>query len=485
MALVNPNIALSVQQFQVPNMLGMAAEAEGIQNMQVNRQAALQEMDRAQYSHAIAQSKEALRFVQTPDQYLAWMDSSFNDPVIGGMLKQMGVDPAQARSQVMTELQQPGGLERAIQRSAASVAELGDIMGQRVNAMEAQRKATAGQAQNAAQQAQIDAVLGRAAPSAQATPSAQAFPIAAPTDTAVYAPGTPGAINQLYSQVGAQPSPTLNALTTQPSTSADPRMAQLIELDNLAMQGNARAAQAAKILRDQIKFGQEISPTQDPTKRYINVGEGVVFDTQTQQYIQNPERRPRAGTPLPVVQPDGSVVYVSPEEAIGKTPGSQAPTAAERAKQEKAEKGVEGVDKILDQLQGYYAELNTLGGVPSTARSPAGNIAAFTAATVPFAGRAIGSKEQKIRDQITQIRSALVREIKNATGMSAQELNSNVELQLALEAATDPTISFEANLETLRNLSNLYGSGKLAGGTSGAAPAAGGSDIDALLEKYK
>jgi hypothetical protein len=69
--------------------------------------------------------------------------------------------------------------------------------------------------------------------------------------------------------------------------------------------------------------------------------------------------------------------------------------------------------------------------------------------------------------------------------MSAQELNSNVELQLALEAATDPTISFEANLETLLNLSNLYGSGKLAGGTSGAAPAAGGSDIDALLEKYK
>lgn len=44
--------------------------------------------------------------------------------------------------------------------------------------------------------------------------------------------------------------------------------------------------------------------------------------------------------------------------------------------------------------------------------------------------------------------------------MSAQQMNSNVELQTFLRAATDPTLSIQANIEAINNLSKLYGLGK-------------------------
>jgi hypothetical protein len=52
--------------------------------------------------------------------------------------------------------------------------------------------------------------------------------------------------------------------------------------------------------------------------------------------------------------------------------------------------------------------------------------------------------------------------IKNATGMSAQQMNSNAEMQLYLNAATNPQLSYEANLEALKNLDRLYGLGGVA-----------------------
>lgn len=484
MALVNPNIALSVQTPSAPNVLGMAATSENILASQQQRQALGQDMERAQYAQAIQKSRDALNFVRTPEDYVAWTQAQFQDPVLSGMLGQMGVTPEQSMERVQRELSQPGGFERLVAQSSASTAQLSDMMTGRVNALNRQREAAAGAARTAEQQAAVDAIIsGQGGGTAPVTPSAQAFPVAPPVDNAVYAPGTPGAINQLYAQGASQQSPALNALTTAPSASADPRMAQLTALREAQIRGNTQAGRAADILESQIKAERDLFGGPDPSKRYINLGEQGVFDTVTQQVVEGTARKPKVGTPLPVVTAEGNVVYVPPEEAIGKTPGSQAPTAAERAKQEKTEKGKQAVDEVLTQIGDYYAELDKLRGVPSTERNVFSNVAAYTGAVMPFAGRATGSKEQQLRDQITQIRSALVREIKNATGMSAQELNSNVELQLALEAATDPTISIQANMETLRNLSTLYGSGKLA--TPQGQSAEGGSDIDALLEKYK
>jgi hypothetical protein len=47
--------------------------------------------------------------------------------------------------------------------------------------------------------------------------------------------------------------------------------------------------------------------------------------------------------------------------------------------------------------------------------------------------------------------------IMRATGMSAKAIDSNAELKLWLATATDPTKSYEANIEALQNIENLYG----------------------------
>jgi hypothetical protein len=140
-------------------MLAMAGQVENIRSARQTGELAdtkrqiLQEQNTQQ--QALTRSRETLRFVQTPDQYLAWMDGSFNDPVIGGMLKQMGVDPAQSRSQVLAEMQQPGGFERAIQKSAASVDQLVGLMGNRANELISQRQAQAANAAAAQQRAKV------------------------------------------------------------------------------------------------------------------------------------------------------------------------------------------------------------------------------------------------------------------------------------------------------------------------------------------
>jgi hypothetical protein len=61
--------------------------------------------------------------------------------------------------------------------------------------------------------------------------------------------------------------------------------------------------------------------------------------------------------------------------------------------------------------------------------------------------------------------------------MSAQQMNSNVELMLWIEAATDPAISIESNRAALANIKKWMGSGTsadLGAPPAGGAPAAGG-----------
>jgi hypothetical protein len=280
-----------------------------------------------------------------------------------------------------------------------------------------------------------------------------------------YAPGTPGAVNQLFAQQQAQPTPALNALTQAPSmgptasAGADPDMVRLAALREAQIMGNTEAGRVADILEAQIEFNRKQSPTQDPTKRFLNLGEQGVFDVVGEQMVEGTARRPRTGTPLSVVQPDGSIVYVAPEEALGKTPASQAPTVGERTAARKADVAKKNVDEITTSIAEKYAELDKLDGVPSTRRGMLSNIQAYGAAVVPQAGRALGTQEQSLRDSIGQIRPLLMQAIKDATGMSAQQMNSNVELQLYLNSATSPDIALEANVAALNNLSNLYGLG--------------------------
>ena len=97
-------------------------------------------------------------------------------------------------------------------------------------------------------------------------------------------------------------------------------------------------------------------------------------------------------------------------------------------------------------------------------------------------GGTLGTKVQSRLDSIQSLRPSLVSALKTATGKSASEMNSNVELRLALDQATNPKFGYEANLRQIQFLNDTYGLG-LDIPKSGTASKAL-SDED-LLAKYR
>lgn len=118
----------------------------------------------------------------------------------------------------------------------------------------------------------------------------------------------------------------------------------------------------------------------------------------------------------------------------------------------------------VEQLKEKYDTLLKEGGIVSTEAGGLQNIRArlSSSAAGRAIGGAVGTKTQEQRQAIEQTRPLLLNLIKNATGMSAQQMNSNAEMQLYLNAATNPDLSYEANMDALKNLDRLFGLGTAA-----------------------
>ena len=119
------------------------------------------------------------------------------------------------------------------------------------------------------------------------------------------------------------------------------------------------------------------------------------------------------------------------------------------------------VNTQVATLRDYYRQLSGLGGITDVTKTPLENLQA-AAASSPIGqavGRGLGTEAQSIRNKIKQQRPLLLQAVKRATGMTAKQMDSNVELQLYLSAATDPTLDLQANLSALDNLDKLYGLG--------------------------
>jgi hypothetical protein len=142
----------------------------------------------------------------------------------------------------------------------------------------------------------------------------------------------------------------------------------------------------------------------------------------------------------------------------------------ERAKEKAAEKEqtkTEAKDQLtatVEQLKKNYDTLLSEGGIVSTKSGTMANVGAAISGSGlgRMVGGAVGTKTQEQRQAIEQTRPLLLNLIKNATGMSAQQMNSNAEMQLYLNAATNPNLSYEANMEALANLDRLFGLGSAA-----------------------
>jgi hypothetical protein len=153
--------------------------------------------------------------------------------------------------------------------------------------------------------------------------------------------------------------------------------------------------------------------------------------------------------------------------------GGKEPAAAVR--ENKAEAGKTQLADDLENLRASFRTLDQMRAIPSTERGALSNIAAATAATGPgqVAGRFFSTEAQVEREIINSARTRLVNSIKNATGMSAQQLNSNVELQTMLKSISDPGQPIQAALRIIDDIENAYVKGAgMPKKPSGQAPAA-------------
>lgn len=179
---------------------------------------------------------------------------------------------------------------------------------------------------------------------------------------------------------------------------------------------------------------------------------------------------------LPKVQIDESQLEgLSPysvedvkKEAAKKQIEMQAKQVEQEAQSSKAR---EGVTQTVGDMVDQYKKLQRLGGITSTSKSPLENIAISATETNPLAQsvqKAAGSETQTSRQVIEASRARLMQEIKKATGMSAQEVNSIPEMQLLKESISDPTMTVEAVQQILGNIESKYGLGKGVNITAGA-----------------
>lgn len=181
--------------------------------------------------------------------------------------------------------------------------------------------------------------------------------------------------------------------------------------------------------------------------------------------------------------PGGGVGSPGVIGASGKTPKA----TADKMKQEQ---GISQASDILDNLETAYLELDRMRAIPSEQRGVISNVLSSIAASGvgQVAGRVTGTAEQSQRDIIASARNQMLTAMKNATGMSAQQLNSNVEFTTWLNSLTDPAKSIESNRAIIDNMRKFIKSGgkysaKKPGSaaSSSTAPAAGVDSTNPLL----
>jgi hypothetical protein len=199
---------------------------------------------------------------------------------------------------------------------------------------------------------------------------------------------------------------------------------------------------------------------------------------QTLAQYQPVQRRDPNVSPLPGssqvpierVRAEGVAGRESPAEAAAKATATARATAAVETEKKAAEKlpGRKQVSTIIKKIRGAYEQLEKKEAIASEKRGGFANVVDYLATTTPGreVQKAFGTSASKYLSEIVNSRKLLATAIKNATGMSAQEMNSNVELQLTLDALTDPTQGIEAARSTLDTLEELYGAPR-------AAPAQG------------
>jgi hypothetical protein len=144
------------------------------------------------------------------------------------------------------------------------------------------------------------------------------------------------------------------------------------------------------------------------------------------------------------------------------------PTAAIR--ENKATEGKVQLQDQLDDLRVSFTNLNETRSIVSDERNPVSNALSYIQGSTvgQIGGKVIGSKAQTDRNLINSAKQRIAQAIKNATGMSSQQLNSNFELKSMLDSLSDVNLGYEASMEIIDRLERDYVKGN--GMQKGANP---------------
>lgn len=145
-------------------------------------------------------------------------------------------------------------------------------------------------------------------------------------------------------------------------------------------------------------------------------------------------------------------------------------------KQNEKIRGQQQLEEVLSNIDSLYKGLNDEGGMTNTGFDPITN--AVKRVQNSGFGQGLGTMfatdNQSKRNVIAGQIPLLTQAIKSATGMTAKQMDSNVELQNFLKAMTVQTNDYQANKAILSNLSKQFGSGetarKIAQRSQGNAP---------------
>ena len=286
-------------------------------------------------------------------------------------------------------------------------------------------------------------------------------------------PAKPGDPMAAYSLAAASQSPTVRQMGMQgiaqmPQMEAqkqeriDARQFRQTEAE-LARQ--ARSEEAAANREQRMRELQMRSEDQrlSQQERIAAQRESRDLMMQNQREMAKLQASLRPEKMVTVLGPNGEALTLPQSQAQGQGIEIYNPLRAKQLQTEQGKKvGQSALSETLDSLADRYNKLNQNSGIPSQTNRVGTNLAAAASSTPlgNFAGRMLGTENADARDFIAQTRPLLLADIKKATGMTASEMNSNVEMQMWLSAATDPTKGYEANMDAIRNLENKFGLGR-------------------------
>ena len=268
----------------------------------------------------------------------------------------------------------------------------------------------------------------------------------------------PGAIDK-YSRMSQDPT-TMQALSlSRMGSRVTPEMMSRLAEINATNTGKYEVAALKGELaatKTATPYNQQVSAARDAfvaeNKREPNPAEMQ----QIHAGVVEMNRVPNLGAP-----PSGYEHYKTPGGGWAMRQISGAPLSKQQIDENAKKTSQQTLHGVIRGVVDLYKELDALGGVVNPNNSIVSNIKArLSASDIGQAlGEAQGSQSQSIRQSIENARPLMMTRLKQATGMSAQQLNSNQELSFYLQAMGDTKKDLFSNLVALDVLDGSFGTG--------------------------